>query len=172
MAWAQTETPTVPPDAQEQIRQEVERVALSEVGRLREADNEGVGEGLGVGDVVDRALDMIETFATRATTALENIAPEAWRILLRQQYVEGVLCILIPLMFLFLAAAYWKIVNSSKSLDQDMRFWVGRVIPIISFVMVGVALAIYVPHSIARFINPEFYAIQDILEALRPAVNR
>jgi L-asparagine transporter-like permease len=164
--FAQTQNvpnvPSGPGVTQEVMRQAAERA----VQDLRSEN------GLTASDVANRALDMLESFATRATAALEQLTPEAWRILVRQQYVVGMLDIGIPLMFLVLVLTFWGICKRFNYEDDEYKVAFTKVIPVIALVIVGTVVACLLPIGIAHFVNPEYYAIRDILTMISQNVAR
>jgi hypothetical protein len=166
-AWAEDGAPVADPDAlRDLVRQEVQRVVREQV-----RSEEQVVDAQTVTGVIDRALGMIERFAVRAGETMERIAPDAWRVMVRQQYVKGVQRIALSLGFLFIALIYWL---RTKNLavdnnDEGFTFAVYRTMPVLCVVGGAIAFVICLSDALCFFINPEYYAIRDILESLRPA---
>jgi hypothetical protein len=166
-AWAEDGAPVADPDAvRDLVRQEVQRVVREQVG-----GEEQVADAQTVTGVIERALDMVERFAVRAGEIMERIAPDAWRIMIRQQYVKGVQRIALSLGFLFIALICWLRTKNLAVDDNDGGFtflWY-RGIPVLCLIIGAIAFVICLSDALCFWINPEYYAIREILESLRPA---
>lgn len=127
-----------------------------------------------VGDVLDKAVDMVDKYATSAfaltAEAAKKVAPEVWRIMILQQYAKALSDILISwglalVMFVaFLAAGkYWVEKPDESSDETSCRMTIRRILITLTvfFSMSGVvAIAL----NIQLLINPEYFAIKDLVQ--------
>lgn len=138
-----------------------------------------------VADVMDKAVDKISGVVGTMAKAIENIAPDVWRIMLKQQYAKAIGGVIPSLGFVIvvwtLSRSFkkWRQrlidgANTSKDADQYMRnindeyvwacgFYYGSLI-ITAFSSLNLVYALR--DSIQMLINPEFYAIQDLLRMM------
>lgn len=90
-----------------------------------------------------------------------EIAPEAWEILVRQQIIEGWMAVAwmaVPL--IWLAASLWR----GRQLNWKTNyhsFWEVSV-GISAAILIG-SVVVLVSTGIPHLLNPEFYAIQEML---------
>lgn len=127
-------------------------------------------------DVADRALDMFGGLVVSISSAMQKAAPEVWRIMIRQQYAKAFADLTTPWMLLMMVIAYWNIIGKKyrerylKSTDynDDVQFANGISIGI--SLVAGAAFCVWgivaFSTSAKYLINPEFYAVRDILVLL------
>jgi hypothetical protein len=132
-----------------------------------------------VGDVADKALDMFSGVVASIATNIQNIAPHLWRIMIIQQYTKAVGDLVIPFGLLIIAISYLVIIRKMwKPCDEDTK-WERKyttysdtftaqiifrtIIPTIAVIICGVVFMFYLSDSIKYLINPEYYAVKDIL---------
>lgn len=123
--------------------------------------------------VADKALEMASGLLASIATTLQKAAPEAWRIMIRQQYAKAGGLLLVPwglfvgaLIFLLIARKTWLGTCKTKDCscsDCKMRFAFKSVIPVCFMVLFGVWGFVRLSDSIMYLINPEFYAIRDLV---------
>jgi len=159
----------LPPAEQERMRAalqtEIERAVRQAAGEAEQRLTEQASDQLSAANVAERALDMLGTLATTASERIEAISPDVWRIMVRQQYANGIVLIAIPLLLALLLVVYWKAADKIIK-DRDCREIFAAAVPLLALIGVGIALAVCVPVAIARFVNPEYYAIADLLRMI------
>ena len=131
-----------------------------------------------VADVADRALSMVENVTAQLSNTLAKIAPEVWRIMIRQQYAKAAMATIVPfgLIFAILIVVayirkYWQPEKREDGSYEDDGekwgyIWVVRIVPGILLLLDGLWLFNRMSDAIAYLINPEYYAIQDLLRML------
>lgn len=136
-------------------------------------------------NVADRALDMLGSVVAGISQSLQKIAPEVWRIMIKQQFAKAAFNVATPLLFflggligIVIMRKMWKAgegplidqlpkevrytgwdKGDGMILKQIFRSW----IPLAFLVISGGILAINIGESIKLVINPEFYAIKDLI---------
>lgn len=132
-------------------------------------------------EVADKVVEKSASFVTTVAETLQKAAPEVFRVMVRQQYAVAIGQIIYPLgvMIVFIVAAavlrrFWK---KPATEDYDINEW-GPAYPpgwhvLLTLVIPGVVCIIYgteffnnLGDSIQRLVNPEFYAIRDLLKML------
>lgn len=129
-----------------------------------------------VAQVMDKAIDKVSDVVGAMAQAINNIAPEVWRIMLKQQYAKAIMACVVPvgvililLAYMGLVGKYWK--PEKKTSAYEMTEWEARmacvrVIPIALTCVAALWFFNRLADSIALLINPEFYAIQDLLRMI------
>jgi hypothetical protein len=88
-----------------------------------------------------------------------------YEVLVRQQFVEGVVGVLAPVSCIIFALIAW---NLGDSEGKSYKYELGAPISQIIFgVIAGVMLlltVLTVPGTIGKLLNPEYYALKDITE--------
>lgn len=125
-------------------------------------------------DVADRALNMVQGLVAQVSTSLEAVAPKVWGIMVRQQYAKAIFMILTPLLLFLGFLGFYKFgaKMALKHKDDrptggefDYQFCAGAV-QVISFavmVVMTIWFSINMSDSAKYAINPEYYAVRDIL---------
>lgn len=134
-------------------------------------------------DVTDKALDLVVAFASQLSQAVERVAPEVWRIMLKQQYANAVGNIFFPAGALLVLPTYmftlhkaWKLSDEAirrgwSSDSYISKGWFVYIIPTILFLGATIWLFWVGVESVKIFMNPEYYAIRDLLRLLiRPGL--
>ena len=126
--------------------------------------------------VADKALDMVGNAVATLSNSLSKIAPQVWRIMIIQQYAKAVDSIIVPTLLLILLCVLTVIVRKNfpapPAWDDHWdgtewgMFWIRTVIPIILLCILGCVLVGCLSESVKLLINPEYYAIKDILMML------
>lgn len=123
-------------------------------------------------DVADRAIDLFGGMIGTLSENLKKIAPEVWRIMILQQYSKAVkdvifhaILLITSVIILFYLKKNIKIKDySTYSDDRTFVIIFTRIAPMISIIVFSICLAVSVSNSVAYLINPEYYAIKDMLE--------
>ena len=111
-------------------------------------------------EVSDKTLGLLKDSAVVIGNVIKDVAPEAWRILILQQYVKGIQSILVAIICLIVSWAIWKFIPK-KFTNKHERDVAQVFCSIFAFVFLMVA-GFTVVSSVGFFINPEFYAIKDL----------
>lgn len=121
-------------------------------------------------DVADKALGMFGGLVANVSNMLKNVAPYVWKIMIRQQYAKAIADIILPLMLLFLTIIYffitrkmWKFSENFSSDEYTAWLIFTTIAPIIFGIIFFIWTANNVSESIKYLINPEYYAVKDIL---------
>lgn len=139
-----------------------------------------------VAGVADRALDMVENVTVSISNSLKTMAPEVWRIMIRQQYAKAISGPLGPLGWIIAALLLWKIgwatwpKMAGESFDSKgemtdagfnniCRVVFLKAIPLITITISTLFLVGEIRDSILYLVNPEYYAIKDLLESIMSA---
>lgn len=124
-------------------------------------------------DVSDKALDMLGAAVGTVAETLKKIGPEVWRIMIIQQYAKaaqilfGYIFALIASLIIFFAARKGLAIKEDEQ-GYDAKDWRGFKIflkGVTWFVpcLCALLVAINLPDAIAMLINPEYYALKDLL---------
>ena len=121
-------------------------------------------------DVADKGLDMVQNFVVALSQTLSKIAPEVWRVMVRQQYAKAVSGVIVPWGLFIITMIYFLIVKKAWKKDEDesdddktARMLLVSVIPFIFGFIFAIWGVVNLKDSILLLINPEYYAIQDLL---------
>jgi hypothetical protein len=177
------ETPTAPVSAESAAEL---RKGVEDLGKMFGVEapepatapkSEPVAPTKSVADVMDKAIDKISNVVGSMAKALDDVAPEIWRIMMKQQYAKAVMNCVVPLGVLIVIYFYVSIVGKvwnppgpeegrSSSEEWDARMAFVRVGPTVLACVSGLWFFNRFADSIAYLINPEFYAIQDLLRMI------
>lgn len=136
-------------------------------------------QGKSMADVAEKAIDLTaQAIATIAST-IQKIAPDIWRIMLKQQYVKGIQGLIVPFGLLLLIFVYrakiapkcFPVPTKENGIDEDqeekwVRIWFANIIPVVLAFLLGPWGANRLSDCLGYLINPEFYAIQDLLRTI------
>ena len=123
-------------------------------------------------DVTDKALDMVSNLVASASATLQNVAPEVWRIMIRQQYAAAFAYLVEPWGILFVIFMFQKILtNRWKDPDRDCdeeaaRWFVTSFFPTIFGFICGIWGIYNIAVAAQMLINPEYYALRDLIKML------
>jgi hypothetical protein len=125
----------------------------------------------------DQAIEGVKSLAGKVEELLTKASPTVWRALIMKQYAKAISGLLVPVVFL-IALVVWVLawrkhvfeVNSRGELTENGQGGVAitkYVVPILlACITVGTAVYMsmnYIPYLVA----PEWYAINDIVDALQ-----
>lgn len=125
-----------------------------------------------IADVADNALQLTKGLVVSISETLQKVAPNVWRIMIKQQYVKAVSGVLVPWGIFFVFFVYIKviqkrwIVEDKKSEEYQWRIAFATIIPIIVCVGSGIVGVCHIANAFKYLINPEFYALRDLLVVL------
>ncbi len=120
-------------------------------------------------DVADKALSLFSGAVGQVSDVIKKIAPEVWRIMIKQQYANAAMYVLVPLGLLLSSLVVLLSFRKKleKPADEGRYDGEGRVFLAVMLRIIpaccGVWLAIALGVSAPRVINPEYYAIKDLL---------
>lgn len=136
-----------------------------------------------LGDVADRGLTMLQDLTGKIADSLSKIAPQVWRIMIKQQIAKAIVAPLGPLAWIVGAWVLWgfgkKIWKHMEDADYDVsgdwntaainnaiRTGAIYALPLVVAVWNTIGLVGALSYSVLHLVNPEFYAIQDLLNAI------
>jgi hypothetical protein len=114
-------------------------------------------------EVADKALDMVGGLVASISQSLQKVAPQVWRIMIRQQYAKAVTDLVFPWSVVLLCWAYHLLLRKRWNGNAEDKFWVGGALPLVVG-MVFCLVGLYrLSDSMSYLINPEYYAVRDLL---------
>lgn len=139
-----------------------------------------------MGDVADRALTMVDNVTGKIAESLQKIAPQVWRIMIKQQIMKAVTEPLGPLGWIVgmlvlshFGLKVWKSQDGQESEEDGTmtdvgweNFWrmmVLKALPTCVCVLATLFFFGALKYSILHAGNPEYYAIQDLLKSIMTA---
>jgi len=131
--------------------------------------------GKTVADVLNKALDLVSGSVATIAAGMEKAAPHVWRIMIVQQYANAASGILLPWGLLALVVVYYKIIGKRwpKPTEPDhpryefgpnSAWWIfSRILPVFFGIIFGIWGVDNLSDSLKMLINPEYYAIKDLI---------
>lgn len=155
-----------------------------------------------IADVMDKAVDKVSDVVGAMAGAINKVAPDVWRIMLKQQYakaigdliVPAVLALIIYLIFVrSMLSMRGKAAAAAKKMNADKEgqgkegpqekspevfkndrgdmteYGMWYMMVIVSYVVLGISLMWFgnrLADASKFLVNPEFYAIQDLLRMI------
>ncbi len=136
-----------------------------------------------IADVADRALTMTEGMVGKLSKTLEQVAPEVWRIMYKQQYAKAVsmivgpmLWIVVCILIMIIGTKVWITKAGLSKMESDSNgdydFYFGlrligfQIIPAFVATVTALIFASTANQIVMLLINPEYYAIQDLLRMI------
>ena len=109
-------------------------------------------------------MDGLDKLLRELIEFVKNASPVIWAALVKQVYVvalQHAIWIIVPItsLIVFFSRQIKEAVEDDNTGELTFYVWIFRIVALI--VMIGLASA-----AIARVINPDFYAIQLILDSL------
>lgn len=129
-------------------------------------------------DVLDKGIDLFAGYVTSVSDMLKTIAPDVWRVMIRQQYAKAIAGPTTPLLFLIMVFIFHKIGKKWFKLkpEDDLfdfsddyntgRAWFVGIVPGVASVVVGIWFIIMIGNSIQIIVNPEYYALKDLISMI------
>ncbi len=165
--------------AQEQLRQLGEVFGVPRPTKAAASNNPATTttpeEPKTIASVADRALDMVGNAVASISSMVQKVAPEIWRIMIRQQYANAVECVAIPFGFLLTLLTYkfyvnkhWQPSGAQNEWENELiwRRWLVQILPTGAMLLTGCGLVIGLTQAFQIWINPEYYAVRDLLQTL------
>jgi hypothetical protein len=122
-------------------------------------------------EVADKVVDLGARAIAQAAGTVQKVAPEVWRIMIRQQYAKAAGLLVVPSgMFLLCLFAWFKTEplrfsfknDPSKEEDGYYAFF-GYVVPLFFMGAFGLWFLNRLSSSVLFLFNPEYYAFRDLL---------
>lgn len=188
LVYGQTPTPTQSQPSTEDIKQAKENLKVLLNDQKPAATPE---QGKSVADVMDKGLDMLSGYVGTLEGVVSKYAPEVWRIMIKQQYAKAIayplywgLFLIVILIFRKGAKTYCGVTKGQQiftPLDEEktgnrytpyqitywLRLWFVGVLPTLILIPVSIAFLYTLTEGIMIAINPEYYALKDIIQMLK-----
>lgn len=121
-------------------------------------------------DIADKALDMVGRAVGSISATLQKVAPEVWRIMIRQQYAKAISEPIAPALWLVLCIIWYKFTTKKWTPDVDggdednamFRVIITKGLPTVGGAVAGGFLIFAIKTSVLLAMNPEYYAIKDL----------
>lgn len=131
-------------------------------------------------EVADKALDMASGLVASVAATLQKVAPQVWRIMIKQQYANAAGYLIVPWGLVLLGVIYMSIIRSKWSApkpdadresredseERAARQIITTALPLVIICLLGIWGVARLGDAIQRLINPEYYAIRDLLTML------
>ena len=117
-------------------------------------------------EVADKVVDLGARAIAQAAGTVQKVAPEVWRIMIRQQYAKAAGLLTVPGGMFLLGVFAWfktKKVREQDDGDNDTRFMIGYALPLGLMSVFGLWFLNRLADSIMYLFNPEYYAFRDLL---------
>lgn len=125
-------------------------------------------------DVADKALSLLSGYIGIVAGAMTKVAPEVWRIMVRQQYANAVAGPFVPFMLIMILAVYGVVMSywwdkakvKEESNEAGARGFFVNLVPFVLFIIFGIWTSVQLSYSVQMLINPEYYAFRDLVHIL------
>lgn len=138
---------------------------------------------INMAEVADKALSLLSGYVGEAAQAMQKVAPEVWRVMIRQQYANAIAKPFFPGVLLFALGilVYWikrwwviETINEKATHEEKKehesesvaRLWITRIIPFALFLILFIWTGSRLSDSVQVLINPEYYAFRDLVRML------
>jgi hypothetical protein len=176
--YGQTPTPTQSQPSTEDIKQAREnlKVLLADSGSTATPE-----KGKSMADVMDKGLDVLTGYVGTLEGVVSKFAPEVWRIMVKQQYAKAISYPLFWGLMLFVPFGVNKLARSGFGVPKEMSLaeWDDKenydgfmfaftgIIPTITGIIFAMIFLYNLTQGIMIAINPEYYALKDIIQLLK-----
>jgi hypothetical protein len=171
-------TPTQNQPSTEDIKQAKEnlKVLLSDTKETSTKD-----EHKNIADVMDKGIDVLTGYVGTLEGLVSKYAPEVWRIMIKQQYAKAIAYPLFWGLMLFVPFGVNRIARAGFGVPKDMSLaawddkqdYEGFMLAFVGIIptVIGAIFAIIFLYNLTAgimiAINPEYYALKDIIQMLR-----
>ncbi len=179
-------TPEQQAQAQAEVKQVNDILTANQQSMVQQAPAKTVAENTPqkktMTDVADKALDLAANMVTSIVSKMETVAPKIWKIMMVQQYVKGVTLltgpwgvVLLMLAFMGITRKVWKLTEKQEGEDNFSNEWftmkgarsLATVFIPMSVLFISAIIGVCrVTAALPYFINPEYYAVKDLLTML------
>ena len=150
-----------------------QQTSYAEEAKQEQAQS-SVAEPQNVLQLVDKTLDKMTTSVTTVVTtlsdAVKQVAPEVWRIMIRQQYAIA-LSFLLPLLLVIAALFYARKKLTDWKKTHECYHDCACLMPVVAWWVVAAIILIIVYTSVVdnipRVINPEYFAIKELVSFVK-----
>jgi hypothetical protein len=139
---------------------------------LQKQTSANVGEK-SVADVADRALNMVEQGSKYMEDHIKKVAPELWRIMVRQQYGTALGNLMLSLGWMiaavlahFFLGKMWALPANKDSEEHGARIVIVAIIPTVVGLWAFIVLMWTLGDSVKLLFNPEYYAVRDLVRVI------
>lgn len=132
-------------------------------------------------EVADKALEMSKSAMVNLSETIQNIAPKAWEIAMRQVYAEAIvppvgslIVLLLVSFFVYKYNTQWKPTRLKEGKTENISYchtnaWnayivVGRWVAAAAITILCFNLYLTLSHLGKVLINPEYYGIKKVME--------
>lgn len=132
-------------------------------------------QGKTMAEVADKALDLSAKYIGQAANIIEKAAPRVWAVMIKQQYAKAIGDLVAPVIWFFISIMisifirkFWKVPESVRN-DSDERVFrnvATLVVPALICLAAAGTFASRLSDSAMYLINPEYYAIKDLVQIL------
>jgi hypothetical protein len=141
--------------------------AAEKAARTAAGEPEPLERGLAIADkYIDKFAAAGSTLLAKAENLLSKNAPHIWDVLVRQQVVQAISSPFAALFMILCAVAWWLMWRKHEWMDKEAKTWVGLVIPCVLGACGLIYLAFTMNGLINGTFNPEYNAIQSIVNVL------
>jgi len=118
---------------------------------------------------MDKFLEMLKELAIKLGTTVDNLYP----LFVKQSYVVGITNILLMVFGVIVAIISWKLtIKVWKEGEGDPEYLIICLLPFIGVIAPTVVILINLQDTITAFVNPQYFAIQNILQQLSQMVGK
>lgn len=120
-------------------------------------------------EVAKKVLDTLAGFASSISQTLKEVAPEVWRIMIRQQYAEAASDILtvvicsVAAIFIYKEAKKAWTKSENAPYDSDDGWQILSVVCYCATLILFIMAAFEAISAAKMLINPEYYAIKELM---------
>lgn len=124
-------------------------------------------------DAASKSVDHIADGVKALAEAAQKIAPHAWGIAVQQQRIQAMgnlaLCLFVIIVLHTSARGILRMVQAATEGDHDQKItmMVAQIICLASAALAMIAVAGNAVVDVQRLVNPEYYAAQALLEAVK-----
>lgn len=102
-------------------------------------------------------MDTIETLILELIDTIKTLAPEVFNILVKKQFTDGIILLAVGIILLVVSCRFIYIISKDENNDKSFV-----VFPIITLIIGFICFF----NGITITINPEYYAIKDLIRLL------
>lgn len=134
-------------------------------------------------EVSDKALDMIGNTIAQIAEQIQKVAPKIWEVMVKQQYAKAIAGLVTPFLVFFITLFAAILTRKSWKLDEvdekddifskdtifterGFRAFVTFFIPLIVCTFAALSFSSSLSDSVLYLINPEYYAVRDLVKLL------
>jgi len=118
---------------------------------------------------MNQLTDLLGQLAAKLGTTIELL----WTVLIRQAPIDGVVSIfqyILVIIWTFIAVKYTKwFIKGINSGDREEDWWILIVVGWLFTIGLLLALFFSLPDTVAAFINPQYWALEHVLDKIAAA---